>query len=215
LTDNEQAFLSLALPYAQRVRQQLGLPVSAVLAQWAIESSWGTSDLARYHHNLGGISFTRYADYAASNKPAAEGGGPYSGFRSLEAFTADYIRLLSARGYGYPAILEAGRRGDPVAVIDAMAASQYASSHYQTRDEATGRTTLENMHLIQQQLARFDADITFYRRTPEFTIEAGPGRAEILPSSPVSPSAWAAIAGGVLMILALFSAGIEYITKEE
>ncbi len=149
-TSDKQAFITLALPLARWSAEQLGLPiVSPILAQWAIESDWGRSALARYHHNLAGISYTKFADYRGSNKPAIEGGGPYSGFNSYESFAKDYVRVL--RLSYYAKALEAGRAGDGVGMLMALAESPYAAGHY-------GLYTFEGVSLLKilPEFVQFD-----------------------------------------------------------
>ena len=54
-TAQQQAFLSSAVPMAQKAASQYGLYTSVMLAQAILESGWGTSTLATQGHNLFGI----------------------------------------------------------------------------------------------------------------------------------------------------------------
>ena len=55
LTTNQQAFLARLVPLAQRVGDKDDLYPSVLLAQAALESNWGQSDLATHYHNLFGV----------------------------------------------------------------------------------------------------------------------------------------------------------------
>lgn len=52
---NPQAFIDALLPGAQAVQSKYGIPVSFTLAQAALESAWGESQLARIACNLFGV----------------------------------------------------------------------------------------------------------------------------------------------------------------
>lgn len=66
----QQAFLSSAVPMAQKAASQYGVYTSVMLAQAILESAWGTSTLATQGHNLFGIK----GDYNGSyvTMPTAE-----------------------------------------------------------------------------------------------------------------------------------------------
>lgn len=51
----QQAFLAMAVPMAQKASNQYGVYTSVMLAQAILESGWGTSDLATEGNNLFGI----------------------------------------------------------------------------------------------------------------------------------------------------------------
>lgn len=53
--DGPQAFVQQMLPYAKTASAGTGLPVNLLLAQWAEESGYGTSSLAKFYNNYGGI----------------------------------------------------------------------------------------------------------------------------------------------------------------
>lgn len=126
-------FAAYAGPYANQAASVLGIPASAILAQWALESGWGTSHLAREHNNLGGIK--RVPESAGGATPADPSSG-FAAYPSLAGFGSDYVRVLQIRAHGYPAVLAAGAATYPTAraraeaVIRAMAASDYDAAHY-------------------------------------------------------------------------------------
>ncbi|MEN6391183.1 MAG: stalk domain-containing protein [Syntrophomonas sp.] len=50
-----EAFVRQMKPYAETASKGTGLPVNFLLAQWAEECGYGTSSLAQYYNNFGGI----------------------------------------------------------------------------------------------------------------------------------------------------------------
>lgn len=52
---DHQAFVQQMKPYAETASKGTSLPVNFLLAQWAEESGYGTSSLAQYYNNFGGI----------------------------------------------------------------------------------------------------------------------------------------------------------------
>ena len=52
----KKAFYRSFAPLAVRIRQDTGYPASALLAQWAVETAWGTSRLLRKGNGIGGHS---------------------------------------------------------------------------------------------------------------------------------------------------------------
>lgn len=54
-SDQQQAFLAMAAPMAQKAASEYGLYASVMLAQSILESAWGQSDLATQGNNLFGI----------------------------------------------------------------------------------------------------------------------------------------------------------------
>jgi flagellum-specific peptidoglycan hydrolase FlgJ len=71
------------------------------LAQWALESSWGTSRLATEHNNFAGIGYRRSLWWYARpvNYTSSDGEGRYCHFHSRRAFVRGYWRLLGRRRY--------------------------------------------------------------------------------------------------------------------
>lgn len=54
-TMSQRQFIDKIAPAAIRIGQKYDLYPSVMIAQAALESNWGNSDLAQYHHNLFGI----------------------------------------------------------------------------------------------------------------------------------------------------------------
>lgn len=79
-------FFARFSPLAAQASQGTGLPVSVILAQWALETGYGQSALAQ-KNNLGGIKFT-------GNPGSYEADGGHAGYESVNAFLADYKRVV-------------------------------------------------------------------------------------------------------------------------
>lgn len=82
---NQTDFFKTMQPYAMTAGAALGIPYQVIVGQWALESAYGTSDLARRSNNYGGIKYTSNADFQS---------GSYSGYNSVARFVNDYIRVM-------------------------------------------------------------------------------------------------------------------------
>ncbi len=91
------------------------------LAQWALETGWGESVLAKQYNNLAGINYNGVACYRAI--------GGFAGYNNLDYFVLGYIHVLSINGYGYPEFL-ATKDGTFAEQAHALGASDWAASHY-------------------------------------------------------------------------------------
>jgi len=88
--------------YAQHPIEAPGLKV-ITLAQWALESGFGTSALARDHLNFGGLKFRARVNFGRENNPLAtpvdytahDGDDTYCAFGSLENFIDGYWAFIS------------------------------------------------------------------------------------------------------------------------
>ena len=70
-------------------------------AQWALESGWGKSDLAKDHFNYGGLKWrSQMAGFATRiHYQAHDGWDFYCAFSSLQAFISGYWKFLSRSPY--------------------------------------------------------------------------------------------------------------------
>lgn len=67
------------------------IPKGVILAQWALESAWGTSDLAKRANNFSGIkSSSKGKDFVS---------GAYAGYNTKESFARDYARVMKLSYY--------------------------------------------------------------------------------------------------------------------
>ena len=111
---NHKAFVLLMKPYAEVTSKETGLPIDFLLAQWAEESGYGTSPLAQYYNNFGGI------------KDPNTGG--FKKYVSPEEFAEDVSRLYTQHS-NYKQLLADARAGAPIqTLINDLATCNYASS---------------------------------------------------------------------------------------
>lgn len=103
-------------PYADRASQALSIPSVVILAQWGLETGFGSSTAARKLNNHAGIkSNSAGADY---------NGGTYAGYNSLASFTTDYIRVMNLSYY--KKVREVGKTGDVAKTVKALDDSPWA-----------------------------------------------------------------------------------------
>lgn len=82
---SQKGFMSSMSGYAMTAGAALGMPYQVILAQWAHESAYGTSDLANRAKNFAGIKYNDNADFKS---------GSYAGYNSIPSFVQDYIRVM-------------------------------------------------------------------------------------------------------------------------
>ena|GEM_PF-1712844 len=111
---DHQGFVMQMKPYAEVTSKGTGLPVNFLLAQWAEESGYGTSALAQYYNNFGGI------------KDSSTGG--YKKYLSPEEFTQDVINLYTQHS-NYKQLITDAKAGAAIqTLINDLTACHYASS---------------------------------------------------------------------------------------
>ncbi|MGB9858669.1 MAG: glucosaminidase domain-containing protein [Moorellaceae bacterium] len=98
-------FVRRMLPIASQVSEETGLPPSLLLAQWALESGWGTSWLARNAYNFGGIK-----SYKGYPWGSIGGGQPWAKFTSLEDFGRG-VAYFYLHNFNYRKLLADARAG--------------------------------------------------------------------------------------------------------
>lgn len=127
------AFFADVAPDAKIASARTGVPVSVILAQWAIETGYGTSSAWLTGHNYAGVS----------------PGGHVASYTDRPSGLAAYISTLSSQFYA--AVRGAG---SPSAAAVALGDSPWAASHYggHGADLQTVITT--------NNLARFDTGAT-------------------------------------------------------
>jgi hypothetical protein len=110
-------FFEKMYPYALKASQRTGIYPSVILAQWANESNYGQSSLARAHNNYAGIKDnSRGKDYDA---------GSYAGYKSIDSFVEDYARILKLPYYSK---VPEGSTAEEQAKL--LGASPWAETHY-------------------------------------------------------------------------------------
>ena len=92
--DRQRAFLTKALPLAIDIQKRYGIPAAATIAQAALESNYGASDLAKNANNYFGIkSWSR-------NEPRFyKKGSWYKTFDSMASSFEGYAECLSKPRY--------------------------------------------------------------------------------------------------------------------
>ena len=109
-----QDFVLQMKPYAESASKETALPINFLLAQWAEESGFGTSALAKYYNNFGGI------------KDPNTGG--FKRYGSPEEFALDVINLYTQHS-NYNRLLADARAGASVqTLLNDLTACHYASA---------------------------------------------------------------------------------------
>jgi flagellum-specific peptidoglycan hydrolase FlgJ len=121
----------MILPYASRAAATTGIPVSVIMAQWGIESAYGTSQVYQNNNNLGGIK------HVSSSIDIGVSPSGYAKYSDLNQFTQDYIRVMH-NGY-YDKVLKAGNKVD---AAYALGDSSYAEGKYRNGDSRPGSSIL-------------------------------------------------------------------------
>jgi len=101
-------------PYAEMTSKGTGLPVNFLLAQWAEESGFGTSALAKYYNNFGGV------------KDPNTGG--FKKYQTAEEFALDVTRIYTQNS-NYRKLLADARAGASIqTLINDLSTCHYATS---------------------------------------------------------------------------------------
>lgn len=166
MNSEQQQFVDTVLGDATIAATALGIPTSAVLAQWADETGWGTSDAYRNHNALAGVS--ELTDDQRSVGGYAINGGPLVGYPDRNAATEGYIHRWQEPVYA-PTRERWAHDGNPGAVAKAMEESPWAAGHYNDGD-------LERL-IVEHDLVAYD--------TPQ--APAGGQPAQPAPEHPGTP----------------------------
>lgn len=118
----KDGFFTKFLPYAQQASKELNIPVSVILSQWAHESYYGYSDLAKRAQNYAGIKYSK-------NTVGGGQSGMYASYSSLWQFVQDYVRVMKLSYYTKIRTQETDLPEYIEAAQD-LGASPYAESHY-------------------------------------------------------------------------------------
>ena len=123
-------FLRSAVVPAERVAARLGVPSNAVMAQWAMESGWGTSQLSKTANNFGGIK--EWKSGPSVNMPTKEEvngkkvstTANFKKFTDINQYADEYGNFLSGKRYD-----KVRGQKDPIGFANALAASGYATTN--------------------------------------------------------------------------------------
>ena len=114
-----------------------------ILAQWGVETGWGTSALAVNWHNLAGIRWYGRAVQARQiGGIAGKAGTGFAGYNSLADFAADYGYVI-----GLPYYAGVREQTDVYAQARALGASPYDAGHY-TANGVQGGSIIAAINLI-------------------------------------------------------------------
>lgn len=130
---SNQSFLASVTPDAQIASARTGVPVAVILAQWAIETGWGTSPAWLQGNNYAGVSY----------------GGSVNSFPDRAAGLAAYINVMNQSDYA--TVRSAG--GDAAAAA-ALGASPWAASHYADASGVQG-SLLDDV-ITENNLTQYD-----------------------------------------------------------
>lgn len=139
------SFVQQHLSEAQIASEQIGFPVSVILAQWGNETGWGTSSAWRDQHNYAGVSL----------------GGQIMTFSDYVQGLAGYISRWHEPVYGPTRATVAalgGVKANPYDAAKAVEQSPWAAGHY-------GGNGLEAI-IAQNNLQQYDTGRTDYPVPP-------------------------------------------------
>ena len=87
---NIEQFITTYGPVAQQVSKEINVDPNVLLGQWGLESRWGQTEMAKKHHNLGGIKdFSGKGLEAKDNKTGSV--DKYVQFEDPEVFGMYYV----------------------------------------------------------------------------------------------------------------------------
>jgi len=123
-------FLRSAIVPAERVAARLGVPSNAVMAQWAMESGWGTSQLSKTANNFGGIK--EWKSGPSVNMPTKEEvngkkvstTANFKKFTDINQYADEYGNFLSGKRYD-----KVRGQKEPIGFANALAESGYATTN--------------------------------------------------------------------------------------
>jgi hypothetical protein len=128
-------FYDKYLPYASQLADNLRFNSPDVfLAQWALETDWGGSELATRYNNLAGINYNGVACYRAI--------GGFAGYTSIDQFVLGATYVFKIQGYGYPAFV-AAHDGTFAEQSSALGTADWAASHYRANGSTVDGSGLQ------------------------------------------------------------------------
>jgi len=123
-------FIRQAVVPAERVAARLGVPSNAVIAQWAMESGWGTSKLSKAANNFGGIKewkngpSVRMPTKETVNGKVINTEANFKKFNDINHYADEYGNFLSTDRYK-----NVRGQKDPMGFANALATSGYATTN--------------------------------------------------------------------------------------
>lgn len=145
-----ETFFSRVYPYAKKAGNRISVAPSVIMAQWAVESAFGNSELAKNANNLGGIKKTGSSIASGSYTIGKQ---VYARYSSLDQFVEDYVRVMSLSYYQK---VRDKADVDIPGQTSALGQSPYAGSQYKDK---TGKVGGSILGVIQQfGLGKYDAN---------------------------------------------------------
>ena len=143
MTARQDAFVAWALPVAVEASRRTGVRWQLAVAQWALETGYGTSPLYLRHRNLAGIKRSRLPELR--RLPVAPG----TSFRSYATLTEavdDWCRVMLLPAY------DAVRAASTLdAQAAALGASPWDAGHYTGRPSGTpGAALLPHLTVVER-----------------------------------------------------------------
>lgn len=112
---SNQDFVRQMKPYAEKVQKGTCLPINLLLAQWAEETGYGTSSLAKFYNNFGGI------------KDPNTGG--FKKYATPDDFVEDIINIYTQHANYNKLLADAKAGADIHTLLKDLTASGYAGSN--------------------------------------------------------------------------------------
>jgi Putative peptidoglycan binding domain/Mannosyl-glycoprotein endo-beta-N-acetylglucosaminidase len=144
----QEAFINDVVTGAHAAASALGIPTSVVLAQWADETGWGTSEAFTRGNNFAGVSYLdRFQESLGAH---LEDQGEILFYPSRADGLAGYLGRWSDPVYTSTRNAWRDHEHDAIAVAADIEASPWAAGHY-------GGNGLRSI-IVQNDLTRFDGE---------------------------------------------------------
>lgn len=165
-------FIRQAVIPAERVAARLKVPSNAVMAQWAMESGWGTSKLAKAANNFGGIKewkggpSVRMPTKETVNGKVINTEADFKKFNDFNQYADEYSRFLSTDRYK-----NVRGQSDPMGFANALATSGYAT----TNPREYSNSIMSAMKSVDRLLPEIKASTPPGNRTAGQPVDVQPG----------------------------------------
>ena len=223
---NIEQFITTYGPVAQQVSKEINVDPNVLLGQWGLESRWGQTDMAKKHHNLGGIKdFSGAGLEAKDNKTGSM--DKYVKFEDPEVFGMYYVDQIK-RNFplavntgpdvgAFTRGLASGKNGSyfgvPVEEYESSLASAQASIPENRTlpfeaGEGTAAPAVPAEETDEQREARMQADMDAQEKRQAQMLGGGVGLG-ISGTKAVGAGAGAALQGAATRVGQGFSAGMQ------
>jgi len=165
-------FIRAAVVPAERVAARLGVPSNAVMAQWAMESGWGTSKLAKAANNFGGIKewkggpSVRMPTKETVNGKVINTEANFKKFNDFNQYADEYSKFLSTDRYK-----NVRGQSDPMGFANALATSGYAT----TNPREYSNSIMGAMKSVDRLLPEIKSSMPAANQATSQPVDAQPG----------------------------------------